>query len=63
MHVAVLITINLCTKLEVSSFVRSKDMTEATKCRNGSRDHNHTHLGDVSHHEANSSHGQLKDKI
>jgi len=35
MHTAVLITINLCTKFEMSSFIRSKDMTRAQNLEMG----------------------------
>jgi len=43
---AVLFTFNLETKFETFSFVHSKDMAWAQKCRHGSREPNHTHLGD-----------------
>ena len=46
MHLVILITMNLLTKFEVSSFIRSKDMTGAPECRKESRDPNHAHLGD-----------------
>ena len=36
----------LQTKFEISSFIRSNDMVWASKCRNGSRDPVHAHLGD-----------------
>ena len=42
----VLFTFNLQTKFEMSSFIHSKDTALAPKCRNESRDHDHTHLGD-----------------
>ena len=35
MHTVVLITINLCTKFEMSSFIRSKDMTRAQNLEMG----------------------------
>jgi len=56
---AVLFTLNLQTKFEMSSFINSKDMTWAQKCRDGSRDGDNAHLGTVSHHKANTSRGQL----
>ena len=41
----VLFTFNLQTKFEMSSFIHSKDMAWTLKCRNGSPDPDHTHLG------------------
>ena len=35
------------TKFGMSSFIRSKDMAQAPKCRNRSRDPDHAHLGDT----------------
>ena len=35
MHTVVLITINLCTKFEMSTFIRSKDMTRAQNLEMG----------------------------
>ena len=35
MHTVVLITINLCTKFEMSSFIRSNDMTRAQNLEMG----------------------------
>ena len=37
---------NRQTKFEMSSFIRSTDMACTSKCRNGSRDPVHAHLGD-----------------
>jgi len=55
----VLFTLNLQTKFEMSSFIRSKDMVWAPKRRNESRDPDHAHLGDNQHHEPNTSRGQV----
>jgi len=63
MYVLVLITINLHINFEMSSFIRSKDMTGAPKCRNRSRDPDHAYLGKVSQQKAGTSHGQLVYKI
>ena len=52
-HTAELFTLNTQTKSEMSSFIRSKDMAWVPKCRNGSRDPDHAHLGDSQHHKAN----------
>jgi len=49
-----LIAINLLFKFEVSSFIRSKDMTGDPKCRNGPLDFDHAHTRTVSHHMVNS---------
>jgi len=46
---------NLQTKFEMSSFVRSKDMAWAPKCRNESCDLDHTYLGDNQDQKANTS--------
>jgi len=59
----VLFTINLQTKFEVSSFMRSKDIAWAKNVEMG-----HMTLATptweiVSHHKANISHGQLVYKI
>ena len=43
---AVLLTFNLRTKFEMSSFIRSKDMAWNQKRSNGSRDPDHDHLVD-----------------
>jgi len=59
----VLFTFDTQTKFEMSSFVRSKDMAWAPKCRNGSRDPDHAHLGIVRHHKAKTSRGQQVYKI
>ena len=40
----VLFTFNLQTKFEMSSFIRSKNLAWAPKCRNGPRDPNYAHL-------------------
>jgi len=53
----VIFTFNLQTKFEMSSFIRSKDIAWAPKCRNGSRDRDHAHLGDS--HKTNTSRSQL----
>jgi len=53
----VLFALNLQIKFEMSSFIRSKDMAWAPKCRNGSRDPDHAHLGDSQHHKADTSRG------
>ena len=45
MHVRERITVYLHTKCEMSSFVRTKDMTWAPKIRHGSRDPDDAHLG------------------
>jgi len=42
----VLFAFNLQTKFEMSSFIRSKDIAWVPKCRRGSRDRDHAHLGD-----------------
>ena len=42
----VLLTFNLQTKFEMSSFIRSRDMAWARKCTNEARDPDHAHLGD-----------------
>jgi len=55
----VLFTFNLQTKFEMSSFIRSRDIAWAPKCRNESRDSDHAHLGDSQHDKANTSHGQV----
>ena len=55
----VLFVFNLQTKFEMSGFSRSKDMAWAPKCRNGTPDPDHAHLGIVRHHKTNTSHGQL----
>ena len=55
----VLFTLNLQTKFEMSSFIRSKDMAWAPKCINESREPDHAHLGDSQHHKANTSRGQV----
>ena len=51
----VLFTFSVQTKFEISSFVCSKCMALAPKCRNGSRDPDHAHLGIVRHHKADTS--------
>ena len=43
----------------MSSFIRSRDIAWAPKCRNESRDSDHAHLGDSQHDKANTSHGQV----
>jgi len=55
----VLFTFNLQTKFEMSSFIRSRDMAWAPKCRNESRDPDHASLGDSQHHKANTSRGKI----
>ena len=42
----VLFTFNLPTKFEMSTFIRSKYMAWAQRCRNGSHDHDPVHLRD-----------------
>ena len=56
----VLSTLNLQTKLEMSRFIRSKDISWAPKCRNESRDPDHAHLLDSQHHETYTSRGQVE---
>jgi len=46
MRMVVLIKINLQTNFEVSSFIRSKDVTLAPKCRNMARDPDHADFRD-----------------
>jgi len=55
----VLFAFNLQTKFEMPSFIRSRDMVWAPKCRNESRDPDHAHLGDSQHDNANTSRGQV----
>jgi len=55
----VLFAFNLQTKFEMSSFIRSRDMSWAPKYRNESLDPDHANLGDSQHHKANASRGQL----
>jgi len=55
----VLFAFNLQTKFEISSFIPSRDMAWATKCRNESRDPDHAHLGDSQHDKVNISRGQV----
>ena len=55
----VLFEINLRTKFEMSSSIRSKDMAWVPKCRHESRDPNHAHLGDNHRDNANTSRGQV----
>ena len=55
----VLFAFNLQTKFEMSSFIRSRDMTWAPKCRNESRNPDHVHLGDSQHGKANTSRSQV----
>ena len=45
----VLFAFNLQTKLEMSSFIRSRDMAWAQKCTNESRDPDNAHLGNSQH--------------
>ena len=49
MPVGLLFTFNLQTKFEMSSFIHSRDMAWAPKCRNESHDPDHAHLGDSQH--------------
>jgi len=46
MRMVVLIKINLQTKFEVSSFIRSQDVTLVPKCRNMARDPDHADFRD-----------------
>ena len=55
----VLFTFNLQIKLEMSSFIRSRDMARAPKCRNESRDPDHAHFGDSQQGKANTSRSQV----
>jgi len=55
----VLFAFNLETKFEMFSFIRSRYMAWAPKCRNKSRDPDHAHLGDSQHDKANTSRGQV----
>jgi len=55
----VLFTFNLQTKFEMSSFIRSRDMAWAPKCRNESRGPDHAHLVDTQHDKANTLRGQV----
>ena len=48
----VLSAFNLQTKLEMSSFIRSRDMAWAQKCTNESRDPDNAHLGNSQHDKA-----------
>jgi len=59
----VLFAFNLQTKFEMSSFIRSRDMAWAPKCRNELRDPGHAHLGDSQHDKANTSRGQVVEEI
>jgi len=55
---------NLQTKFEMSSFIRSRDMAWAPKCRNESCDPDNAHLGDVTDMSScmgRSAHGVLDD--
>jgi len=58
-----LFVLNLQTKFEISGFIHSKDMAWAPKCRNGSRDPDHAHLGDSQVSQDYTSCGQLVYKI
>ena len=55
----VLFAFNLQTKFEMSSFIRSRDMAWAPKCRYESRAPDHAHLGDSQHDKANTSRGHV----
>jgi len=55
----VLFAFNLQTKIEMSSFIHSRDMAWAPKCRNESRDPDHAYLRDSQHDLANTSRGQV----
>jgi len=55
----VVFMLNLQTKFETSSFIRSTDMAWAPKCRIESCDPDHAHLGDSQHYKANTSRGQV----
>ena len=51
----VLFAFNLQTKFEMSSFIRSRDMAWAPKCRSKSRDPDHARLVDSQHEKANTT--------
>jgi len=55
----VLFTFSLQTKFDICSFIGCRDMDWAPKSRNESRDPDHTHLGDIHRHKANTSRGQV----
>jgi len=50
-------------QFEMFSFIRSKHMAWAPKCRSGLHDPDHAHLGTVYHEDANTSRDKLVYKI
>ena len=59
----VLFAFNPQTKFEMSSFIRSKDMVWAPKCKNESHDPDHAHLGDSQASQDYTSRSQVLYKI